>query len=375
MSTNLCIYSRPQNLCAGNSALSDEHYLPRALGNFRGYEQLRGKICEGCNVHLSKLDEILVRLGPEALLRAGHGIKGRKKHRESDSFHEGTHGHRPLEVNAWLPNDTSPTRLEILPGNIAQPRRELIFESEGGEKRVVTVPHKVNNINDLNEHLRRSGITEQPWPRIEVNCAADDQEFVSLMEERFGKIDSGGKVPDYTGYPATVRAATFIKLPPEYHLAIAKIAFHFFIWCFSPPLTGLEDAFDDIKAFLYNGGDPSKFVTCGAGPIDRDQTRIPTWTHVLAAGWAHEEMIATVQLFAGSDLGMSFIAGSGDGRDLRGDMKNTALIWFVRLGRTKLSYPLRKALAFVGYKERRDGFDGEVQELRAMNGRGGQFWR
>jgi hypothetical protein len=126
-----------------------------------GYEELHGKICKVCNQHLGDLDEILVRLGPEAILRAGHGIKGRKKHRKKDVFHEGTHGHRPLEVNAWLPNDTSPTNLEILQGNIAQPRRELIFESDGGERYVVTVPRRVNSMKKLNEHLRRSGVIER----------------------------------------------------------------------------------------------------------------------------------------------------------------------------------------------------------------------
>jgi hypothetical protein len=57
----------------------------------------------------------------------------------------------------------------------------LIFESDGGERYVVTVPRRVNSMKKLNEHLRRSGVIERAWPRLEVNCAADDREFAALV--------------------------------------------------------------------------------------------------------------------------------------------------------------------------------------------------
>src|SRR5579863_148497 len=109
MATPSCMYLRPSGLCSGGSPLTDEHYLQRALGKFRGYEPLRGKVCKASNERLSKLDEVLVRLGPEALLRAAHEISGRKRHRKKDVFHEGSHGYEPLQVNAWLPDDASPS--------------------------------------------------------------------------------------------------------------------------------------------------------------------------------------------------------------------------------------------------------------------------
>ena len=71
---------------------------------------------------------------------------------------------------------------------------------------------------------------------------------------------------------------------------------------------------DEIKEFIYQGGDPRQFVTCAVGNIDRDGAQMTTWVHVLAAGWAGREMLATVQLFAGSELGMSFVAGSEEGK-------------------------------------------------------------
>ena len=128
METKRCIYTRPEGLCPGGTPLSDEHYLPRALGNLRGFEQLHDTICKDCNEHFSKLDEILVTRGPEAILRVAHEIKGRHKHRKRDVFHEYSQGYEPIVVNALLPNDESPTRLEIIFGEVGQPRREVTFE-------------------------------------------------------------------------------------------------------------------------------------------------------------------------------------------------------------------------------------------------------
>jgi hypothetical protein len=131
---------------------------------------------------------------------------------------------------------------------------------------------------------------------------------------------------------------------------------------------------DEIKEFIYQGGDPRQFVTCAVGNIDRDGAQMTTWAHVLAAGWAGRKMLASVQLFAGSELGMSFVAGSEEGKSFGGNMKDDPLIWLVRLGRTKLSYPWRRAIAFVGYEERRDGFDGQVQELKPTDTAERRFW-
>jgi hypothetical protein len=79
---------------------------------------------------------------------------------------------------------------------------------------------------------------------------------------------------------------------------------------------------DEIKEFIYQGGDPRQFVTCAVGNIDRDGSQMTTWAHVLAAGWAGREMLATTQLFAGPELGMSFVAGSEEGKSFGGNMKD-----------------------------------------------------
>jgi hypothetical protein len=112
-----------------------------------------------------------------------------------------------------------------------------------------------------------------------VNCSADDSAFISLVEERFGKVETGGLEPDWKGYPTTVQATTLVNLPPAYHRAIAKIGFHFFLWCFAPSLTGFESCFADVKKFIFEGGDPKQFIRCTVGNIDRMGMQISTWAH------------------------------------------------------------------------------------------------
>jgi len=127
-------------------------------------------------------------------------------------------------------------------------------------------------------------------------------------------------------------------------------------------LTGFEASFDDIKRFIYEGGDPKRFVTSTIRNIDRDSTQCTTWTHSLDAYWADQDMIGTVQLFAGSDLGMKFIEASEGKAKFSFNTNKQALIWIVRIGRTELIYSFRKVLVFIGYPEQHEGFDGEVQD-------------
>lgn len=307
------------------------------------------------------------------MVRMAHGISGSKDHRAKDLFHERSHGRPPIELEAILPNDDSPTRLEVTELGIAQPRRELVFESDQ-DQQVVPIPHSVATVDALNEHLGRYGVLARAWPRIRVNCSVDDVEFIAMIEQRFGEIESKQGEPNRTGYPSVVQASALFKFPPEYFRAIAKIAFHFFLSCFSPPLSGSESAFDDIKRFIYEGGEPEHFMRCVPGEIVPSSPMFP-WAHVLAAVWTGREMAASVQLFHGSNSGMGFIAGNNSGPVASGNLKEFGMVWFVQLGRTDLIYPAeRKAFAYLGYNQKQNGFDGEVRALRPTDGSNDQFW-
>lgn len=359
-----CVYTRPTGLCCGDSELNDEHYLPRGLGNFRNYRSLKDMICERCNGRFSKLDEVLLNSGPEAIFRRIYGIQGRKKHRKTDPFHEFTHGRPPVEVVGRLPGDESTTRLEVLTGNQGKPRRELVFEWQSGKRIVLPVARKIDTPDKLREYLQKKQI-KQDWSKCIVNGPADNVDFQKTVECCLGKIEPLGKAPDFNAHPATVPVASLIKLHPEYYRAIAKIGFHFFLWCSFPSISGIERSFDGIKEFIWRGGDPGKYIRSTAGPFERDQIGDAPYAHVLAAGIVDREALATVQLFAGSDSGINLVAMATDGRSFPIQMKNMSFAWIVKLGRSpfRIACDLRKALAFVAYKQPTAGFVGEVREL------------
>ena len=182
-----------------------------------------------------------------------------------------------------------------------------------------------------------------------------------MIGQRFGDIKSEQGEPNRTGYPSVVQASALFKFPPEYFRAIAKIAFHFFLSCFSPPFSGLEPAFDDIKRLIYQSGEPERFMCCVPGEIIPSSEAFP-WAHVLAAVWTGGEMAASVQLFHGLNSGMGFVAGNDRGPVASGNLKEFGIVWIVRLGRTHLIYPAqRKAFAYLGYNHMQNGSDGEFE--------------
>jgi hypothetical protein len=81
-----CIYTRPSGLCPGSAPFNSEHWFSRGLGNFRGFEELKEKICQDCNNLFGReLEDIFLHSGPEALFReiAG-GNFGRKSHEKQN---------------------------------------------------------------------------------------------------------------------------------------------------------------------------------------------------------------------------------------------------------------------------------------------------
>src|SRR5687767_12617868 len=67
-----CIY-------CGAEATAREHWLPRSLGTFGELQVLHDTICPECNGVLGReIDEAFIRTGPEAILRFGLGIEGRR---------------------------------------------------------------------------------------------------------------------------------------------------------------------------------------------------------------------------------------------------------------------------------------------------------
>jgi hypothetical protein len=141
--------------------------------------------------------------------------------------------------------------------------------------------------------LQRIGI-KQGWSECSVNCAADDVGFQDLVERCLRKIQWRENPSDYGRYPTTVSVASLIQLPPEYYRAIAKIVFHFFLWCGFPHITGFGREFEAIKWFIWQGGDPRDHVRSTWDHFDRDHLGDARYAHLLAGGISTGQALAIV---------------------------------------------------------------------------------
>jgi len=111
--------AQPTCIYCPRADFSNEHYLPRCLGKFHGFEGLNDRVCVGCNGALGSLEANFCREGPVALFRKFYGVKGRKHHKPYDPFRGPDDERAPIEVRGSVPGEDLPARWEILPGHEA----------------------------------------------------------------------------------------------------------------------------------------------------------------------------------------------------------------------------------------------------------------
>ena len=366
-SPSSCIYTAPKGMCSGGAALDDEHYLSRGLGNFRGYELLREKICRDCNGRFGReLEDIFLHVGPVAALREMARLEGRKGHRKKPIFHEPTRGYGPIQLIGSGPEGESEILWEPVKGTDGRPLRQIVFRDRNGKILPIALPKRVQSKDGLIDLLASEKASD--LKPVEIYPDPDDpdgfEKMASLCAEVFGlratnRTISGG---------SQVNARYDFPPPPEYRRAIAKIGFHFFLTAF-PELSGLESEFNEIKRLIYLGGDPTRFVTEKTQVLPAQLSPVTTWIHLLCADWEQDYLRARVQLFAGfrlpaSKRGIKLKVITGDGREILTDTVAAPLIWVVHLAKNRSRQCLgTRSQAFVAYGSRRGGYDGEVRNL------------
>ncbi len=122
-----CIYPGPHGV------MSEEHYLPVALGTFEGMQPLRGRVCRVCNKTLGdKLEVQFARAGPTGFFRWRIGLRGRDGLPPSPFYH-GAAGTQPIFMFGrpdWSEYDLL---AEIAPGGEgAMTCRQIVFRDASG---------------------------------------------------------------------------------------------------------------------------------------------------------------------------------------------------------------------------------------------------
>ncbi len=294
---NGCIYPGPHN------EMSEEHYLPAALGRFKGYEPLRDRICRECNTHLGKAVETeFLRTGAIVFFRWLVGVSGQDGLPPSP-FYRRAAGMPPIHMTGRVPGFDYDLLFEVDPGmEEVYPLRQVVFEHRLLERpRAVPIHDRMlDNPEFLMELLREWGLDRgQP-----IRAFATDEEIprVSDVLQRLGyAIPANWAV---TTFPAQkIALVAEVTVSPAHFRAVAKIAFHYALKMF-PDLTGMEAEFAAIKDFIWTGGDVDQFIRQRPDQFVANFRRMrPThWMHILAVERTYDVILAHAQFFAGPGI-------------------------------------------------------------------------
>lgn len=232
--------------------------MPVCLGKFRGCEPLLDKICADCNNKIGKLEDQFSHCGPEAFFRWRKGITGRKHHKKHSIFYRGSAGGRYITMETEHPLLDCKIFVKVEAGsqnNIIYPARQIIFKCSSGKHSAILISEEIKKPDVLRCKLKEKKIDGKP-----VECWAETPEDVELMKRLTEGFNVKIEWVATTPYSKVKRRsiAEFV-VDSKYFRAIAKISFHYFLEQF-PIFSGMENEFDDIKNFIMNGDDISKWV-------------------------------------------------------------------------------------------------------------------
>ena len=293
---NTCIYPGPHDL------MSEEHYLPAALGRFKGYEPLRNRVCRSCNNRIGNGTEVqFLRAGPIAFYRWLVGTEGRDGPPPSP-FYRGAGGTPPLYMTGRPTGFAYDLLFEATPGSEdVFPLRQAIFKDEASANHyaIPILDGMRNNPSALIQYLRESRI-ESAKP-VHLFAAPDEISWVTDL-----LIGAVGTAPAWDWIttefqPQQIPLVVSAGVTEAHFRAIAKIAFHYVLKVFSD-LNGLERQFHPIKQFIWEGGHSDHFVrqqTAQVATNFRKGYRPTHWSHFLTATRDYNQITASAQFFAG----------------------------------------------------------------------------
>jgi hypothetical protein len=291
-----CIYPGPHGV------MSEEHYLPAALGKFKGYEPLLGRVCRNCNTSIGKAVETeFLRTGAIAFFRWLTGFGGRDGLPPSP-FYRRADGIPPIHMTGRLPDFDYDLLFEVDPGTTeVYPLRQVVFAHPLlGPRAVPLHDRMLDDPGFLMELLKEWGL-DRGKP---IRAFATDEEIprVGDVLQKLGyAVPSDWAVSTYPTQKIALVAE--VTVSPKHFRAVAKIGFHYALKMF-PEFTGMEQEFDDIKEFIWAGGDVNKFVAQRSDQfVENFKRERPTkWMHILAVERTYGGTLAHAQFFAGPGI-------------------------------------------------------------------------
>lgn len=242
---------------------NDEHVISRGLGKFLldGHELIiNDRVCDRCNHALSWCEGELAYSGAEAMLRRKVGIKGRNPGRTKENpFYQNRFSKKPIKMTGTREGSNNPNLWELDPktGNAVE-LNQVTFQHPETNQAVMIPIEKGTTRASLLETMQQNGWVEKH--PFEIFCSDKDKSWIiGLFEKDADKIEW----VDKRGLPAEgkVNIEAEMLITEKHHRAIAKIAFNYLMYFKPCGITGYEDAFSEIRAFIRHGKkNPNQFV-------------------------------------------------------------------------------------------------------------------
>lgn len=302
--TDGCIY-------CGSSEYSDEHWIPRGLGTFRGYTPLVERVCEACNRRLGRLDEELVRTGIAPLYLTRLGVAGRTSHERRNPMYFRAGGTEPPNKLTQVRSDgvtvlREPFR-DVNGRDSSRVLRQLIVRHRDGHAVPVPFPPDCTEarlLQSLTNKDLRDGVVEEFYTSDADIEAAEPLRLVANVEALLNRVFPQFRLRVWhgqqSGGPATHEFSSAVTL--DYFRAVVKFAFHYFLWAAHRVCDGNEPEFREVREAVCSVAWDDSLVCATAEQFvpALAEGRVPrTVSHFLGALVRNQEAVVYVQLFAG----------------------------------------------------------------------------
>jgi hypothetical protein len=341
-----CVYTIPEGLCDGQAPLSkNEHYLPRALGNFRDDDRLVDRICSSCQARFAQLEDVFAHNSAEAFFREMVGRVGRKNHRGKNIFYEPTMGISPLTVLGKPEGFGFEILWELVtdaPG--CRPMSQFVFIGSDGKTLQMPFRRGTITVDQIRTALRERGI--EGYQIVAISNGEDEAEEMKALTDELAPEGREGQLPPLRD-GARLEGEMRAPISAEFLRAVSKIGFHFILRYFTQ-FSGLEREFDDVKRFIFLGAAERTIVSPLQEPFVhelRSGSRMKRWGHLLSAECREQGIEARVQFFAGPQV--------------------QPIVWRVLIGRNpaRIIYEQAAGYAYLYFEDVGGEYHGERVEL------------
>lgn len=245
-----------------NGPDGQEHWLNRSLGKFEGNTFLTGRICTPCNVEFGgTIDLELARAGHSGVFRQVLGIEGRSSHERKNVFeYKASQTEPPVQTFRVDGDNLTPMFQDAVGLNAdgtlkATEGRLLVVATADGEEHELRFPRGWGEAQ-LRAAVEARGLQGARPVKAHVPGPESLAEFEATAKPAIRAVFGTFVIDVYTtdlDNPAAPVVPMLLRfnLSRDYLRAVAKVAFHYFLWA-CPQIGGDEPEFSSVKAFIRN---------------------------------------------------------------------------------------------------------------------------